>query len=87
MYNTYLIISERGEPVSVTAISRRWAKECAAASIEGLQFRDPRAMAEMDKAESAGDFGEAQRQLGHTTVAMTEHYTRQRRGQKTPLTG
>lgn len=26
------------------------------------------------------------RQLGHTTVAMTEHYTRQLRGQKTTPT-
>lgn len=86
VHNTYLIVSERGEPVSVTAMSRRWAKACAAAGIEGLQFRDLRAKAATDKADSAGDIREAQRQLGHTTVAMTEHYTRQRRGQKTTPT-
>lgn len=80
--STYLIVSERGEPVSVAMMSRRWAKACAAAGVEGLQFRDLRAKAATDKAESAGDIREAQRQLGHTTVTMTEHYTRQRRGQK-----
>lgn len=67
-------------------MSRRWAKACAAAGIEGLQFRDLRAKAATDKADSAGDIREAQRQLGHTTVAMTEHYRRQRRGQKTTPT-
>lgn len=86
VHNTFLIVSERGEPVSVTAMSRRWAKACAAAGIDGLQFRDLRAKAATDKADSAGDIREAQRQLGHTTVAMTENYTRQRRGQKTTPT-
>lgn len=86
VHSTYLIVSERGEPVSVAMMSRRWAKACAAAGIDGLQFRDLRAKAATDKAESSGDIRQAQRQLGHTTVSMTEHYTRQRRGQKSTPT-
>ena len=81
-----LIVSERGQPVSVAAMSRRWAKACSAAKIAGLQFRDLRAKAATDKAESSGDIRQAQRQLGHTTITMTEHYTRQRRGQKSTPT-
>lgn len=48
--------------------------------IEAFQFRDLRAKAATDKAESTGDIRQAQKQLGHTTIAMTEHYTRDRRG-------
>lgn len=67
-------------------MSRRWAKACAAAGIEGVQFRDLRAKAATDKAESSGDIRKAQQQLGHTTVSMTEHYTRKRRGHKSTPT-
>jgi len=82
VHNTYLIVSERGEPVSVTAMSRRWAKACAAAGIEGLQFRDLRAKAGTDKADSANDIREAQAQLGHSSVTTTEIYVRKKRGSK-----
>ncbi len=84
--NTLLIVSERGDAVSVDGMSRRWAKACAAAGIEGVQFRDLRAKAATDKAESSGDIRKAQQQLGHTTVSMTEHYTRKRRGHKSTPT-
>jgi integrase len=47
-----------------------------------FQFRDLRAKAATDKADSAGDIREAQKQLGHTSVVMTEQYTRNRRGAK-----
>jgi integrase len=43
---------------------------------------DLRAKAGTDKADSSADIREAQKQLGHTTVTMTEHYTRNRRGAK-----
>jgi integrase len=54
--------------------------------VTGLQFRDLRAKAATDKADSAGDIRQAQRQLGHTTITMTEQYTRQRRGHKSSPT-
>ncbi|MEO7621533.1 MAG: hypothetical protein ABIS30_00585 [Gallionella sp.] len=41
-----------------------------------------RAKAATGKAESSGDIRQAQKQLGHTTIGMTEHYTRNRRGEK-----
>jgi len=86
VHSTRLIVNQHGRPMSVAAMSRRWAKACAAAGVDGLQFRDLRAKAATDKAESSGDIRQAQRQLGHSTVTMTEHYTRQRRGQKSTPT-
>lgn len=43
--------------------------------IKGFQFRDLRAKAGTDKADSAG-LVESQRQLGHASSKMTEHYVR-----------
>jgi integrase len=51
-----------------------------AESIRRYQFRDLRAKAGTDKAEAAGDIREAQKQLGHSSLIMTEHYVRGRRG-------
>ncbi len=47
-----------------------------------FQLRDLRAKAGTDKAESSGDIMQAKDQLGHTTVTMTEHYVRYRKGKK-----
>lgn len=82
VFSTRLIVNEHGRGIGVNAMSRRWAKACTAAKITGLQFRDLRAKAATDKADSTGDIRQAQRQLGHTSVVMTEHYTRDRRGAK-----
>lgn len=46
-----------------------------AAQIHNFQFRDLRAKAGTDKADAQG-LVEAQRQLGHASVTMTEHYVR-----------
>jgi len=46
------------------------------AAIKQFQFRDLRAKAGTDKAD-ATDMHEAQRQLGHSSITMTEHYVRQ----------
>lgn len=51
-------------------------KNGLAESIRGFQFRDLRAKAGTDKADSDG-IQEARRQLGHASVTMTEHYVRQ----------
>jgi integrase len=80
--STRLVVNEHGRPIGVNALSRRFAKARDDAKVSGVQFRDLRAKAATDKAESAGDIRQAQKQLGHPTVAMTEHYPRQRRGDK-----
>jgi len=82
VHNTRLIVNERGRSMSVAAMSRRWKKACELAKVSGIQFRDLRAKAGTDKTESAGDIRQAQAQLGHTSVVMTETYVRKRRGTK-----
>ena len=82
VHSTRLVVNENGRPIGVNAMSRRWARACTAAGIEGLQFRDLRAKAATDKEEATSNIREAQRQLGHTSVRMTEHYTRNRKGAK-----
>lgn len=85
-YSTRLVVNEGGRSLGVNAKSRRWASACAKAKlkfdVEGLQFRDLRAKAGTDKADTAGDIRQAQRQLGHGSVVMTEAYVRNRRGAK-----
>ncbi|PPU07764.1 tyrosine-type recombinase/integrase [Xanthomonas arboricola] len=82
VHSTMLIVSEHGRSVSVAGMSRRWQKACQAAKVTGIQFRDLRAKAGTDKTDSAGDIRKAQQQLGHSSVVMTEHYVRNRRGTK-----
>lgn len=82
IHNTRLVVNEYGRPIGVNAMSRRWVKACTAAKVEGIQFRDLRAKAGTDKSESAGDIRQAQRQLGHSNVTMTETYVRNRKGDK-----
>jgi integrase len=79
-----LIIDESGRPLGRDALRYRFDKAREAAKIEPseFQFRDLRAKAGTDKADAAGDVREAQRQLGHSSVVMTEHYIRERRGDK-----
>lgn len=82
VYTTTLVVGDTGETIKLAAWSRRFAEACRLAGVAGVQLRDLRAKAATDKAESAGDIRQAQRQLGHTTVSMTEHYTRKRKGDK-----
>lgn len=82
VFNTRLVVNEQGRAIGVNAMSRRWKKACEAAGVEGVQFRDLRAKAGTDKTEAAGDIRQAQKQLGHSSVVMTEHYVRNRRGHK-----
>lgn len=82
VHSTRLVVNEYGRPIGVNAMSRRWVKACEAAKVTGLQFRDLRAKAGTDKTEKAGDIRQAQQQLGHSSVVMTEHYVRKRKGQK-----
>lgn len=58
------------------------ARSAAGIPKSAFQLRDLRAKASTDKAESSGDIVQARDQLGHTTVTMTEHYVRNRKGRK-----
>ena len=82
VHSTRLIVNESGRTIGTNAMSRRWAKACAAAGVSGVQFRDLRAKAGTDKADASGSLRDAQAQLGHGSVVMTEHYVRNRRGAK-----
>lgn len=82
--NLALVVDDNGQRLSYSALRAHFdrAREAAGIAKADFQFRDLRAKAATDKAESTGDIRQAQKQLGHTTVTMTEHYTRQRRGEK-----
>ncbi|SMG01700.1 Mobile element protein [Burkholderia singularis] len=58
------------------------ARELAGVSKDLFQFRDLRAKAGIDKTDAVGDIRVAQRQLGHKSLAMTEHYVRERKGDR-----
>lgn len=86
----YLICDDRAQPLSKEGLRYRFdmARERAAESnphlaeqILGFQFRDLRAKAGTDTADSAG-LQQAQRQLGHKSVTMTERYVRGRLGDR-----
>lgn len=83
VYSTRLIVDDRGQPLTERMLRDRFARAREAAGIEktSFQFRDLRAKAGTDKTDST-DIRQAQQQLGHTTVTMTEHYVRKRRGDK-----
>ncbi|SDV48676.1 Site-specific recombinase XerD [Chitinasiproducens palmae] len=82
--STSLIVNESGERLTAYAFRARFDKARKTAGVDkaGFQFRDLRAKAGTDKAESAGDIRKAQLQLGHKSVGMTEHYVRRRKGDK-----
>lgn len=83
VYNTALIVNDYGRPVSLQMQQRRWQEARKEAKLpKDLQFRDLRAKAGTDKADSTGDARQAQKQLGHTTITTTEGYLRNRRGAK-----
>ena len=78
----YLLVTESGSKLTEGALKGRFTKARAAAGVDskGFQFRDLRAKAATDTTEKTGDIRQAQRQLGHAALSMTEHYTRQRKG-------
>lgn len=82
--STRLVIIETGQPMTYSMLRKRFDDARLAAQIEKGQFqlRDLRAKAGTDKAEDSGDIRQAQKQLGHTSVVMTETYVRNRKGDK-----
>ncbi|WP_230945089.1 tyrosine-type recombinase/integrase [Burkholderia territorii] len=82
--NTTLIVNEKGERMTLDTLQRRFREARRAAGVldNEFQMRDLRAKAGTDKTDSTGDIRQAQKQLGHTSVTMTEHYVRNRKGEK-----
>ncbi len=84
-----LVVNEKAQCLGKDALRSRFdrARVIAAdnhpdlaVAIRAFQFRDLRAKAGTDKTESSGDIREAQKQLGHGSITMTEHYVRNRKG-------
>ncbi|MBT0962051.1 tyrosine-type recombinase/integrase [Denitromonas iodatirespirans] len=73
----WLIHDESGQPLTYWMLRNRFDKARTAAGVS-FQFRDIRAKSATDME----DLGRAQQLLGHKTRGMTEHYTRQRRGER-----
>ncbi|HHA2385164.1 tyrosine-type recombinase/integrase [Stenotrophomonas maltophilia] len=84
VYSTRLIVDDDGLALGRAALRYRFdkAREAAGITKGEFQFRDLRAKAGTDKADSAKDIREAQAQLGHSSVTTTEIYVRKRRGAK-----
>lgn len=74
----------RGRFEKAREAAAKGAEEAGAAEmardIRNFQFRDLRAKAGSDKAESTGSMLEAQKLLGHSAASTTEIYVRHRRG-------
>ena len=81
--STALVVTETGQRMTLRTLQYRFrtAREAAGIPAKDFQFRDLRAKAGTDKTDST-DIREAQKQLGHGSVTMTEHYVRKRRGDK-----
>lgn len=73
-----LVRDESGQRMTYDALSDRFQAARAAARVQHFQLRDLRAKAATD----LGDLALAQRLLGHSSRAMTEHYTKDRIGEK-----
>lgn len=72
-----LVRDEAGQRMTYDALSDRFQAARAKAGVH-FQLRDLRAKAATDM----GDLALAQRLLGHSSRAMTEHYTKQRIGER-----
>lgn len=75
-----LICKENGQELTAHALRSRFDRARQHAGVN-FQFRDLRAKAATDKAD-AKDIRQAQLQLGHETITMTEAYIRNRLGDK-----
>jgi len=73
----WLIQDEDGQPLSYEMLRYRFHQARQTAKVK-FQFRDIRAKAATD----TENLSHAQKLLGHKTRAMTEHYTRNRKGER-----
>lgn len=83
IHSVMLLVSESGHALTKGQLRLRFdaAREVAGVDGAAFHFRDLRAKALTDKAETA-DSREAQKQGGHGSVVSTERYIRNRRGDK-----
>lgn len=79
-----LIVDDNGQRLTASALRGNFdrAREAAGIDKKIFQFRDLRGKAATDTTEFTGDIRQAQKQLGHTTIAMTENYVKSRNGEK-----
>lgn len=84
IHSLALIVDDSGQRLTACALRCHFdrARESAGINKEAFQFRDLRGKAATDKTELSGDIRQAQKQLGHTTITMTEHYIKGRKGDK-----
>ena len=75
--SAFLIQDDNGRPLTMLAMRGRFDKARKAAGV-AFQFRDIRAKTASD----TGDLGHSQQLLGHKNRDMTEHYVRERVGQR-----
>ncbi len=75
--SAHLIQDDNGRPLTALALRSRFDKARKAAGVT-FQFRDIRAKTASD----TGDLSHSQRLLGHKNRDMTEHYVRERIGQR-----
>lgn len=73
----YLIQDDNGQPLSQYALRSRFDKARTLAKVH-FQFRDIRAKAATD----TGDLAHSQKLLAHKNREMTEHYVKQRMGER-----
>lgn len=91
-----LFVDQEGNEVTYSMMSQRFRRlrkklvvqlksdgnEKMAHAIAVYQLRDLRGKAGTDTAIASGDIRTAQKQLGHKNLAMTEHYIKNRRGDR-----
>lgn len=79
-----LIVDYEGQRLTKSKLRGHFdiAREKSGIDKAAFQFRDLRGKAATDKTELCGDIRQAQKQLGHTSVTMTEVYVRERKGDK-----
>lgn len=79
-----LIVDEQGQRFTYSMLRSAFDHARKAAGIDKaiFQFRDLRAKAATDKTEISGDMHQAQKQLGHSSLLMTQQYIRERKGEK-----
>ncbi|WP_442952738.1 tyrosine-type recombinase/integrase [Pelomonas sp. BJYL3] len=75
--SAWLIQDDDGQPLGTFALRSRFDKARRLAGVD-FQFRDIRAKA----ATETGDLAHSQKLLGHRNREMTEHYMRQRIGER-----
>lgn len=74
----HLVVSTKGQPVGQWNLRRMFDEARAKAKVGDCQFRDIRVKTGTD----VNDLKRAQALLGHENRAMTEHYIRNRIGEK-----